>query len=128
MKWTNDYFQFAVDDQEIGRITPPDGGFWEVGKFDSINGTVDNPWIYGTKMAPFDKEFYFVLNLAVGGVNGYFPDNAENPGGKPWSNTSPQASTDFWNGRDQWLSTWNLDVNKGEGAALQVDYIKVWAI
>jgi hypothetical protein len=39
-----------------------------------------------------------------------------------------QASTDFWNGRDQWLPTWNLDLNKGEGAALQVDYIKVWAI
>jgi hypothetical protein len=42
--------------------------------------------------------------------------------------TPTQASTDFWNGRDQWLPTWNLDVNKGEGASLQVDYIKVWAI
>ena len=48
--------QFAVDDEEMGRITAPDGGFWEVGNFDSRNGTVDNPWIYGTKMAPFDKE------------------------------------------------------------------------
>jgi hypothetical protein len=53
--------QFAVDDQEIGRITPPDGGFWEIGKFDSRNGTVDNPWIYGTKMAPFDKEVRCVI-------------------------------------------------------------------
>ena len=42
--------------------------------------------------------------------------------------TPTQASTDFWNGRDQWLPTWHLDVNKGEGAALQVDYVKVWAI
>nr|AAZ08484.1 gram negative bacteria binding protein 1 [Nasutitermes graveolus] len=128
MKWTNEYLQFAVDDEETGRITPPDGGFWEVGMFDSRNGTVDNPWIYGTKMAPFDKEFYFVVNLAVGGVNGFFPDNAQNPGGKPWNNNSPRASTDFWNGREQWLPTWNLDVSRGEGAALQVDYIKVWAI
>jgi len=51
---------------------------------------------------------------------------------KPASNsilfTPTQASTDFWNGRHQWLPTWNLDVNRGEGAALQVDYIKVWAI
>jgi hypothetical protein len=51
---------------------------------------------------------------------------------KPASNsvlfTPTQASTDFWNGRHQWLHTWNLHVNKGEGAALQVDYIKVWAI
>jgi hypothetical protein len=42
--------------------------------------------------------------------------------------TSFQASTEFWNGRRQWLPTWKLDVDKGEGAALQVDYIKVWAI
>jgi len=39
-----------------------------------------------------------------------------------------QASKDFWNGRNQWLPTWQLNVDKGEGAALQVDYIKVWAI
>jgi hypothetical protein len=36
-------------------------------------------------------QFYFVINLAVGGVNGYFPDNAENPGGKPWSNNSTRV-------------------------------------
>jgi hypothetical protein len=34
-----------------------------------------------------------------------------------------QASTDFWNGRNQWLPTWS-----GDDVALQVDYIKVWAI
>jgi len=43
-----------------GQVTPPDGGFWEVGKFDSRNGTADNPWIYGTKMAPFDKEVRWI--------------------------------------------------------------------
>jgi hypothetical protein len=37
------------------------------------------------------SQFYFVLNLAVGGVNNFFPDDAENPGGKPWLNTSPQV-------------------------------------
>jgi hypothetical protein len=42
------------------RISPPDGGFWEFGKFDSVNRTLDNPWIYGTKMAPFDKEVRWV--------------------------------------------------------------------
>jgi hypothetical protein len=48
--------QFAVDGEEIGKITPPGGGFWEFGMFNSSIGTADNPWIYGTKMAPFDKE------------------------------------------------------------------------
>ena len=37
------------------------------------------------------SQFYLILNVAVGGVNGYFPDAAQNPGGKPWSNTSPQV-------------------------------------
>jgi hypothetical protein len=37
------------------------------------------------------SQFYIVLNVAVGGVNNYFPDGAENPGGKPWSNTSPRV-------------------------------------
>jgi hypothetical protein len=37
------------------------------------------------------SQFYFILNVAVGGVNNFFPDSAENPGGKPWLNTSPQV-------------------------------------
>jgi hypothetical protein len=48
--------QFAVDGEEIGKVTPPEGGFWELGMFNSSIGTGDNPWIYGSKMAPFDKE------------------------------------------------------------------------
>nr|AFR46661.1 gram-negative bacteria binding protein [Parcoblatta sp. PL] len=128
LEWTPDHFQFSIDDEVLGTVTPPGGGFWELAGFDSQAGKVDNPWRYGNKMAPFDQPFYFVLNVACGGVNYYFPDNGENPGGKPWSNTSPQASTDFWNGRNQWLPTWQLDVNEGENAALQVDYIKVWAL
>jgi hypothetical protein len=32
--------------------------------------------------------------LAVGGT-GYFPDEATNPGGKPWSNQSPTVSFNF---------------------------------
>jgi hypothetical protein len=34
-----------------------------------------------------------------------------------------QASTDFWSGRNQWLPTWN-----GDDVAMQVDYVKVWAL
>ncbi|XP_069688094.1 beta-1,3-glucan-binding protein-like [Periplaneta americana] len=128
LEWTDRHIKFSIDDQELGTVTPPRGGFWDFGEFGSSSGATDNPWRHGTKMAPFDKEFYFVIKLAVGGVNGYFPDIAQNPGGKPWSNTSPQASTDFWNGRNQWLPTWNLDVDNGERPALKVDYIKVWAI
>ncbi|KDR21211.1 beta-1,3-glucan-binding protein-like [Zootermopsis nevadensis] len=123
LEWTPDYIQFGINNEVIGKVAPSEGGFWELGQFSSQVGTIDNPWKFGNKMAPFDQPFYFILNVAVGGVNDFFPDGAQNPGGKPWLNTSPQASTDFWNGRNQWLPTWNSD-----NTALQVDYIKVWAL
>ncbi|KAF2887969.1 hypothetical protein ILUMI_18204 [Ignelater luminosus] len=84
--WTPDNISFKVDGQTIGSVTPPQGGFWQLG-----NRGHGNIWGSGSKLAPFDKEFYLVLNLAVGGVNSYFPDNASNPGGKPWSNNSPKV-------------------------------------
>ncbi|XP_055613773.1 beta-1,3-glucan-binding protein-like, partial [Uranotaenia lowii] len=38
-------------------------GFWKRGGFDKLN--LENPWRYGSKMAPFDQEFHFILNVAV---------------------------------------------------------------
>jgi hypothetical protein len=35
-------------------------------------------------------QFYLMLNVAAGGI-AYFPDAAQNPGGKPWTNNSPQV-------------------------------------
>ena len=36
-----------------------------------------------------------------------------------------QALADFWNGRGGWYPTWQA---AGEDAALQVDYIRAWAL
>lgn len=63
----------------------------------------------------------------MGGTNGYFPDEG-NADEKPWMNSSPQAATDFWQGRDHWLPGWNLDKNDSLDASLIVDSIKVWAL
>lgn len=50
----------------------------------------DNPWLYSkNKCAPFDTEFYLIINLAVGGTAGYFPDGVA---GKPWSDKSERSS------------------------------------
>ena len=40
-------------------------------------------------------QFYFIINLAVGGTNGFFPDAAVNEGGapKPWSAGSANVNT-----------------------------------
>ncbi|PSN43614.1 hypothetical protein C0J52_16374, partial [Blattella germanica] len=56
------------------------------------------------------------------------------PVDNPWKNASKMAPfdkevlTDVWNGHNQWLPTWERDVNNGENAALQVEYIRVWAL
>ncbi|KAL1505517.1 hypothetical protein ABEB36_005065 [Hypothenemus hampei] len=118
--WTSEGMDFYIDDNQIGSVRPPAGGFWELGEFSGR----DNPWAAGTKMAPFDQEFYILINLAVGGVNGYFSDDASNPGGKPWSNTSPTASTDFWKGKSQWEPSWHLGTDDSH---LIIDYVRVYA-
>ncbi|KAJ8911725.1 hypothetical protein NQ315_012363 [Exocentrus adspersus] len=124
MEWAPDHITFSIEDEVIGTVTPPEGGFWELGQL--VDSGQDNPWKRSSnlRMAPFDQEFYIVLNVAVGGV-AYFPDDATNPGGKPWLNDSPHASTDFWQGRDQWLPTWDMDSDQSH---LQVDYVRVWAL
>ncbi|ENN78827.1 hypothetical protein YQE_04710, partial [Dendroctonus ponderosae] len=123
VQWSSTNFTFYIDGELIGTTNPPAEGFWELGGFE--DSTFDNPWKGTTQMAPFDQKFYLIINLAVGGTNSFFGDENENPGGKPWKNTSPTAYRDFWKGKDQWLPTWNMD---NDDTHLIVDYIKVFAI
>ncbi|XP_043233950.1 beta-1,3-glucan-binding protein-like [Amphibalanus amphitrite] len=121
--WTPDGLTFSVDDNEIGTAAPPEGGFWEMGGFDQDTWR-NNPWAGRSKMAPFDQPFYIKFNVAVGGTGGFIPDGCTNGNGaKPWSNTSPHAPKEFWEGRDQWLPTWN-----GDDTAMQIDYVRVTAL
>jgi len=61
-----------------------------------------------------------ILNVAVGGTNGWFPDNI---GNKSWINNSPTAMRDFANAQDEWYATWPEDVTK---RGLAIDYVKMW--
>ncbi|XP_055641211.1 beta-1,3-glucan-binding protein-like [Toxorhynchites rutilus septentrionalis] len=123
--WTPDNMTVTVNGEATQTFEAGEG-FWKRAGFDKRN--LENPWRSATKMAPFDQEFHFIFNVAVGGVNGYFPDSAKNPTAKPWLNSSPNAATNFWDGRSNWLPSWNLEKNDGKDAALQIDYIKVWAL
>ncbi len=68
------------------------------------------------------------MNVAVGGTGGYWHDGLTNkPYPKPWTDTSPTAPKDFYLAKNQWHPTWTPDINNGEGAAMQVDYVKVMA-
>ena len=75
------------------------------------------------KPSLYSLQYYIIMNVAVGGTGGYFSDGLTNkPYPKPWSDQSATAPRDFWLAKDSWYETWH-----GEDAALQVDYIKVWA-
>jgi hypothetical protein len=80
---------------------------WDRGGFPDAtsNGTrLKNSWSEtGHANTPFDQEFYLIINLAVGGTNGWFEDGKA---GKPWLDRSPNARKDFWNARDSWQATW----------------------
>jgi beta-glucanase (GH16 family) len=94
-----------------------DKSFFERGQFPA---SFANPWAGEPNSAPFNREFYIVMNLAVGGTSDYFP---EGQCGKPWSNTDPHSVNAFHNARGAWLQTW-----KGEGTALKIDSVKVWSL
>ncbi|XP_069695969.1 beta-1,3-glucan-binding protein-like [Periplaneta americana] len=117
VEWTDQYMRFTLDNVEYGRIDAPADGFWYFGEYDKNPGG-DNIWQNGNNMAPFDQEFTFIFNVAVGGY--FFPDEW-NP--HPWSWFSGHTMRDFWEGRSEWLPTWN-----GEQAAMKVDYIRVYAL
>lgn len=107
VEWTPDHIIFSVDDIISTKIDSGTG-FWNRANFEKQYPGVDNPWRTGTKMAPFDEEFFLMIQLGVGGITD-FPDDAENLGGKPWKNDKPNAAAgDFWKGREQWLPTWNF--------------------
>ncbi|KIK46821.1 glycoside hydrolase family 16 protein [Suillus luteus UH-Slu-Lm8-n1] len=129
LEWTESFLRIYVDTRlhymlELSFNEP----FFTRGNFPSVvqNGTepivLQNPWINGTNATPFDQPFYLILNLAVGGTNGWFPDNA---GNKPWLDNSKTAMLDFAKAQDSWYPTWGSD---GESGSFIVDSVKMWEI
>lgn len=121
MDWSSEYLAFSIDDEVTLNVTVDDRGFWGLGGFDNSTIEFQNPWTSGTRMAPFDEEFYLIMNVAVGGTNHYFSNDFKPP--PPWSNDSPggKAMKEFWDAREQWLPTWNRDET-----AMKIDYVKIW--
>ena len=101
------------------------GGMWNYGHFAQslINhSTLYDPWAASSKPnTPFDQPFYLVLDVAVGGTNGYFTDGI---GGKPWADQSPVAPLEFWNARSSWLPTWGNGSERG----MTVQSLRMWSL
>ena len=117
--WDEKVLYTYIDDpsNKVLEIDMTTQSFWERGNF---KPQYENPWRFSGKNAPFDTEFYIVLNVAVGGTSGFFKDGVA---GKPWNDKSNAASTDFYNTRGAWYQTWN-----GDDVSLQIDSIKVWSL
>jgi beta-glucanase (GH16 family) len=120
LKWTKDYLYTYIDeDTKANRVLYVDfttQTFWEHGQFGKRK--LHNPWEGRPNAAPFDQEFYILMNVATGGLSGFFPDGV---GHKPWNNSQPLAANAFYSAKHKWYPTW-----QGEHTALQVDWIKVY--
>ncbi len=117
--WNASLIQTYIDDPVNGVVlsVPINQSFYQRGGF-AAQG-FDNPWQDSpNNAAPFDERFYLIINLAVGGTNGYFPDSV---GNKPWSDTSQNAMDEF----NQALAstvypTWT--------SPFQIDSVNVWQL
>ncbi|XP_068081124.1 beta-1,3-glucan-binding protein 1 [Anabrus simplex] len=118
--WTPDDITFTVDGRDIGRVTPPAGGFSKLSQFSRFQNI---PWSQGSKMAPFDEEFYITIGLGVGGFRVFPDDSVSNNRAKPWKDSTTKALVNFWQNKDNWYPSWS-----GDGSTLQVQHVKVWAL
>lgn len=130
LEWRPTGFKAYFDDVEYWELKTPTNGFWDLGEFADI---YNHPWTNEAMNAPFDREFYLIINLAVGGNDGFFPDTCTSSGtDKPWNDTSAQIAYDFWTSKSQWISTWNVAWNNhtksydyGEQSEFIIDYVRI---
>ncbi|KAE9385250.1 concanavalin A-like lectin/glucanase [Gymnopus androsaceus JB14] len=116
LEWTLTFMRMYAQEAIFER-----GNFPSVVQNGSQSQMLQNPWVNGTNMTSFDLEFYLILNVAVGGTNGWFPDGQ---GDKPWIDASDikpffPAMCDFTNAQSTWSATWPEDDYK-------LDYMKMW--
>jgi len=132
-EWDQDFMRFSVDSKLHSMLSLSFKGgskksFWERGGFPAtaVNGSaneevvVQDPWEGRPNVAPFDQPFYLIIDLAVGGTSGWFPDGV---GGKMWLDSSDIAMTNFAYAQSDWFSTWPTDVNE---RAFRIDSVKMW--
>lgn len=91
---------------------------WDLGGF----GDQNNPWRGEPNAAPFNKDMYLIFNVAVGGVNGYFPDGDCD---KPYVDSDGHSVNTFYDAKDYWYPTWNYP--ETHDSAMVIDKVQVWS-
>lgn len=121
VEWSQKYLFTYINSRLLQVMyTNFDSSLWDRGGFpvvDSNNSRLDSPWSKSPNLnAPFDREFFLILNVAVGGTNGWFQDNVN---GKPWFDGSTKAKKDFWDKRNDWFPTWT-------SPQMEVSKVMIW--
>ena len=122
MEWSEKYIFTYVDTRLLQVLYFDfDSPLYPRGNFplsDSNGSSLYDPWSQtGKDSTPFDEDFYLILNVAVGGTNGWFQDGQA---GKPWVDQSPTAKKDFWDAKDQWYPTWQ------DNGQMVIHSVKMW--
>ncbi|KAK6525362.1 hypothetical protein TWF694_005501 [Orbilia ellipsospora] len=123
LEWTENYLVTYLGSRihQVMYVDFESQGFWARGNFAALNATQgSNIWQDGSvkQAAPFDEEFYLILNVAVGGTNGYFKDSSS----KPWVDRTGHEMRDFWAAADQWYPTWGPVESRG----MTVRRVRMW--
>ena len=133
LEWSPKYIKTYTDNRLLQVLyTDFNKPFWQRGQFPATNSNgsaIVDPWSQtASPSTPFDQPFYLILNVAVGGTNGWFTDGVE---GKPWVDASPTARKEFWDAKDQWYPTWQegFKGDRFSGAGeMVVKSVKMWQL
>eukprot|EP00732_Lithocolla_globosa_P003175 Lithocolla_globosa_v1_NODE_2409_length_2018_cov_37.605706.p1 type:complete len:361 gc:universal NODE_2409_length_2018_cov_37.605706:1176-94(-) len=120
LDWEPTFIRTSCDGNTIMTIDTNTTNFWD--RIWGEGSHFHNPWQNRPNNAPFDQKFYLIINNAVGGTGGYFPDGFP---GKPWNNESPNAVNEFYAARGAWEPTWDMN-NPDHPSALAIDYVRFY--
>lgn len=113
MHWTPGVIKYYVDNEEYGTVN------LNKSFVDSSLG-IGSTWTHPGD--PFNNQFVLSIGVAVGGMYD-FPDDMHGSSPKPWVNGERNYLKKFFEARSQWLQTW-----RGDGPAMQIDYVKVTSV
>ncbi|KAN0128110.1 Concanavalin A-like lectin/glucanase domain containing protein [Lactarius tabidus] len=129
LEWDPKFLRIYVDSRLTYMLSLSfDIPFFQRGKFPTTVSNasqeivVPNPWANRGNSAPFDQPFYLILDLAVGGTSGWFPDGV---GNKPWLNGANNAMLQFAQAQSKWYPTWP---QSEDDRAMRVDSVKMWEL
>lgn len=123
LEWSENYLFTYVDSRllQVLYVPFPKEGLYKSGGFPLTNYKgvrIIDPWSQtGKRSTPFDQDFYLIMNVAVGGTNGWFENGVD---GKPWVDGSQSERKDFWDAREDWYPTWK------DGGEMVVESVKMW--